>query len=110
MSCSKNIIECLRDKNVQPLAFTNKEDCKYVASNAIDYSTSEEFASSNDGSESWIAVDFKQNVTIEKYQIKSSASFTDKLYSWTAYASYDDSKYYMIDSISEKEIPNNKNK
>ena len=102
MACSKSIIECLRDKNVQPHAFANYQDSTNIASNAIDYSTSNYFDSQNAALsyEHWWAVDFKQNVAIEKYQIKESNSNGDKLYSWQAYASNDSVTYDIIDSPS----------
>ena len=102
MSSSKSIIECLIDKNVQPLAFANKEDSTRVASNAIDYSTSNYFYSGWETNEidRWWVVDFKQNVLIEKYQIKESDSNSNKLYSWTAHASNDSATYELIDSPS----------
>ena len=111
MTCDKSIIECLRDLNVQPLAFVNHQDSTNIASNSIDYSASNYFWSSWDGwsnnYEHWLCIDFKQNVLIEKYQIKGSTK-CDNIYSWTAYASNDNITYEVIDYISN-EHPNGKN-
>ena len=107
MTCSKSIIECLRDKNIQPIAFANVEKPGYIAPNAIDYTSNNYFYSGCCDDYYW-AVDFKHNITLEKYQIKDPESDANYIYSWNAYASYDNVTYDIIDTVS-RERPQGKN-
>ena len=72
MNCS-DIVTCLRKDGVKPLAFAKTERSAAENANvAIDYSliNSELLFNSLDEPNQWWAIDFKQYVIIESYQIK----------------------------------------
>ena len=109
--CDKNIIECLRDRGVNPVATAretglNLQSVKCPASNAIDYSTTTNYESGTSG-EQWWMVDFGQIVNIDAYQI-FTGNVCDYIYKWNATASFDNSKWTIVDEPAEGH-PNNAN-
>ena len=72
MTCTKSIIECLRVKGVNPIAFASDEySSSEKAPEALNYESNSHFYTKTNSMQQW-AVDFTQQVTVEKYNIKSS--------------------------------------
>ena len=64
MTCSTNIVECLRNKGIEPEASASSED-GYPASNALIYTTDTFFRSKKEGKPQWWAVNFKREVSMK---------------------------------------------
>ena len=84
MNCS-NIIECLRNKNIEPEAFASSEwTSEFPASNAIKYDNSRFQTNAEKRPQFW-GVYFKKKVLISSYQIVSDSVVSDfsNIYNWT---------------------------
>ena len=98
MSCTKSIVECLRDKGLSPTAFASNEySSSYKANNALNYENSTEFYTCTDSMQHW-TVDFTQTITITKYNIKSYGSECDRIKYWRASVSDNNSTWKIVDS------------
>ena len=60
-TCSASIVECLREKGIEPTAFASSElRSSYKASNALEFSTSNDFRTKIENKPQYWAVDFKK--------------------------------------------------
>ena len=97
MTCATHIIECLKDRGINPHAFTSSEyGEEYVAANGINYQEGE-YSSRAEGKPQWWAVDFKKEVSINSYQISSGSSI-DWISGWTLFVSYDNKTWILADA------------
>ena len=102
-SCNKNIIECLRENNVNPAATSRTQySSSLVPSKAIDYSTTTQFESKYESSSQWWKVDFQQSVTLGSYQITVQGTNCYWIKKWDASVSNDDSSWDVVDIQEEK--------
>ena len=98
MTCS-HIVECLRNKRIEPLAFASSEcSSDETAAEALKYDTDTYYRSLAKNEEQWWAVDFKRHVSIIGYQINSgeTGGFYSCLYNWTFYVSNDKITWKLI--------------
>ena len=87
--CQTHIVECLRNNNIYPTASSSSVyDQRYLASNALEYSTSNQFTSLYGSIGEWWIVDFKTIVNIDKYSIKTSSG-SGWIYNWDSEISND---------------------
>ena len=98
MLCATHIIECLRKINIEPEAYESGfESSDRSASQALKYDTSSYFASSDNGPQ-WLSVNFKRNVSITGYTIKTCSPRTSTvcLYGWNLSVSEDNSTWKPV--------------
>ena len=100
LNCSTNIVDCLRARNVNPVAKSSSVWSNCYASNALSYDTSSSFNSNRDPNGAWWSVDFKQKVAISMYQI-SSLSKCDWIKRWKASVSDDGKKWEVVSTPEE---------
>ena len=105
MSCSKSIVECLRDKGIYPVAFASNEETTNKATNALDYEINSMFYTYTSVPQKW-TVDFTQTVTILKYNTKSYKS-CNYIKKWNTYISEDNLNWKIIDSPTAGFVDNN---
>ena len=100
MSCTKSIVECLRDKGINPTAFaSNEASSSDKATNALDYESNSEFCTFQSSMHHW-TVDFTQTITVSKYNIKAEDG-CQRINLWRASVSNDNSTWKIIDSPSQ---------
>ena len=100
--CKSSIVECLRQKGVEPLATASSErSSNEAASTALVYNTNYYFHTNYDGSY-WWKVDFKQYVSINTYQIQTDAvcAFVRK---WRILLSNNDKDWSIVHTPKEEE-------
>ena len=100
--CGTNIVDCLREKGINPLAHASSlaYDGKCPALNAISYDVQSIFHSNNDN-ELWWKADFKRVVTVHAYQIGTD-SYCNYLRKWRVMISNDNETWKTIDSPPEE--------
>ena len=105
--CDKNIIDCLRDRGVNPTAIESElgyqGSVASPASNAINYSTTANYESGTSAGQWWM-IDFKQIVNIDTYQIFTYPGMEincDWIIKWKVLASLRNSKWRVIDEPAE---------
>ena len=99
MICNTHIVECLRNINVEPEAFSSKDINDEVnASIALIYNTGSCFYSAEEDKPQWWAVDFKRIISISGYSIHSGGSATNNgwIYNWTFSTSIDNKTYKVV--------------
>ena len=97
MTCS-HIVECLRDKGIEPVAFaSSRYDNSYSESNALIYDEKNYYNTNYENKPQWWAIDFRQRITIKSYFIKASKT-TDWISQWTLFASLDNATWHVIDA------------
>ena len=106
MSCTKSIVECLRDKGRNPTAFASNEFSSCKANYALDYESSEKFYTKTNSMQNW-TVDFTKTITITKYNIKSE-KWCNWINYWRASVSDDNITWKIVD-LPPKELPGDKN-
>ena len=107
MSCTKSIVECLRDKGRNPTAFaSNEKSSSLKATYALDYNSNSQFQTETSSQQNW-TVDFTQTITITKYNIKSE-KWCNWIKYWRASVSDDNSTWKIVDSPPQ-EFPGDKN-
>ena len=97
MSCSTHIVECLREKHIEPFAFSNSERETRKAIYALNYTKENNFCSINEEKAQWWIVDFKRIVAINRYQFCSESS-TNWLSGWTFSISLNNKTWILVDS------------
>ena len=96
-SCNKNIIECLREANINPVATSRTQySSTYSTPKAIDYTTTTWYESNDESSSQWWKIDFQQPVTLDSYRITVAGTGCYWLKKWKASISNDDSSWEDI--------------
>ena len=96
MACDSHIVECLRNKGIEPFAFASSEYSNNLkASNGIDYARTE-FCSKYENKPQWWAVDLKRIVSISSYQF--SSELTNWISGWTLSISFDNKTWIFADA------------
>ena len=106
MTCNTNIIDCLKGKGVNPIAYAKSESGVYKASVAIDYeSTVPVYHSLQQNEPQWWYVDLKQTISIDKYQINTGTGCA-YLKEWNASVSTNNRTWTRVDA--QESYPQNK--
>ena len=114
MRCATHIVECLRNKGIEPEAFASSyEGENHKPSNALKYNDSSTFFTPENSKykdmNQWWAVNFRNPITINSYQIKAPESTTSNsaIYEWNFSVSFDNETWKIVDS-PEKGSPGDK--
>ena len=103
MSCSTNIVDCLKSKGYKPEASASSTlSAEYIPSNALDYVKDNSFTSQSRGIIQWWMVDFKRKISMTSYQLKALGPSSP--YSWVNYwsliVSSDNKTWIVVDKQS----------
>lgn len=84
MTCSTDIVDCLKKKGVEPRPFASSEESDLPASNAL-FPEKIIYRSLSLSESQWWAIAFNHRVSIRGYQMESRAPSTDncRLKEWT---------------------------
>lgn len=98
--CSKNIIDCLRDRGINPIATAKTEYSNaHNAIKGIDYTTTNQYESKRDAQSSeWWMIDFKKVIFLGNYSISTPANGCYWIRKWRALASLDNITWLVIDA------------
>lgn len=98
--CSSSIVECLREKGIQPTATaSSKLGDSFKASNALDFSTDNSFYTGFKNSPQYLTIDFKRIVIIDSYQIEAPND-SDLFKKWVVSTSLDNKTWIMGTSLN----------
>ena len=93
MTCPTHLIECLRNKGIEPEAYASSfYDSKREPSNALIIDMSNEYSSQDSDSEpQWWSVNFKKKISLKGYTIRSyiPGTYSIALYNFTLSVSFD---------------------
>ena len=105
--CTSSIVECLRQKGVEPLATASSErSVNEVAATALVYNTNYYFHTIND-TDLWWKVDFKQCVSINSYQVQTGA-FCYFIRRWRVLLSNNNKDWTIVHTQEEDNWPQGK--
>ena len=109
MTCSKSIVECLREKGINPRAYSNGEyDDNYLPKFALVYDKEKWFHTKKDGNYYFWYVDFIKPVVIESYQMITDPG-CNWITKWKASVSFNAKNWKEIDSKELSTPPVEKN-
>lgn len=99
-TCSSSIVECLREIGIEPTTFASSEYSNSErASYALEYSTSNNFATKRENKPQYWAIDFKRIVTINSYQIKTQ-NLAEAFRKWKISTSFDNKTWTLATPIN----------
>ena len=99
MTCASSIVECLREKNIEPLAFAYSPfSSSYLPKNALYYTASNHYSSVRENKQQWWSVDFTKIISFHSYSIKTEASGCSWITKWTLLVSKNNRTWTPVDS------------
>ena len=108
--CGTNIVDCLRNKKIEPIAYSSsvrklKDD---YPQNALNYTVQEPYFHSGDELGPWWMIDFKRIVTIHTYLL-NTFNYCGHIRKWNVSISNNNRTWKVIDSPPEDGFPINRN-
>ena len=101
-ACNKNIIECLRESGINPTATSRTYDSDSEnATKAIDYTTTNNFHSSDKTQTELWMIDFHKDITLGSYAITTNADGCYWIRKWKALISTDNINWKVVDTPPE---------
>lgn len=99
MPCT-HIVECLREKNIEPETFATSWYLDHKPENALKYEQTTCFYTSSENKPQWWTVDFKQRVLITSYFIKcpSAANWISQ---WNLSVSNNNESWTVVDEPAQ---------
>ena len=98
--CSLGIVECLKKDNINPEAFASDYESSNRPSNAL-INDNSYFQSSTTKSNQWWSIDFKKNIEIDSYMIKTLSSACFYIRQWLAYVSINNKDWTLVDKVTD---------
>ena len=96
MICT-HIVEYLRTKGIQPIAYASTEIKGYEASIALIYDKNKNFNTNHENIQQWWAVDFRKTVLITGYYIEAD-SYSDWICQWNLSVSINNRTWGVVDA------------